>query len=149
MSIKRRFEVVSAYKDCDINLPQRKTEDSAGYDIESAVDIVLPPGKVTIVPTGIKAYMPKDEFLGLYIRSGLSVKNSLTLVNNVGIIDADFVDNPDNEGNIGVPIFNLGEYDYHVKKGDRIAQGIFQPYRRTYNDIPGGKRLSGTGSTGK
>ena len=100
----RGFEVVKEYKDKDINLPERKTKFSAGYDIEAAEDIVIPkfvPGaKPTLIPTGLKAYMEDDEVLYLYNRSSNPKKKGLVLANSVGVVDKDYYDNPENEGHI-------------------------------------------------
>jgi len=145
----RGFEVVSKFEGQQINIPVRKTALSAGYDIESADYITLRVGEVTIIPTGLKAFMNDDEYLGIHIRSGTSIKNTLMMINSQGIIDADYYNNADNEGHIGVPVFNAGNFDYHVKKGDRIAQGIFYKYLTTTNDNATGERTGGMGSTGK
>ena len=75
-----------------------KHRKSAGYDICLPEDIELLPGKLQLVPTGIKAYMQDDEFLGIHIRSSMAIKRHLRLVNNEGIVDADYYNNPDNEG---------------------------------------------------
>ncbi|MBR0284952.1 MAG: dUTP diphosphatase, partial [Selenomonadaceae bacterium] len=93
----RGFQVVSAFEGRGIHLPQRKTGASAGYDIEAAEDALLLPRGMTLVATGLKAYMQQDEVLYLYIRSGLSLRHQLMLMNNVGVIDADYYDNPENE----------------------------------------------------
>lgn len=85
---KCKFEVVSSYKDKNINLPTRKTSGSAGYDIEAAEDVVIKPHSSTAVPTGIKAYMDECLVLKLYIRSSLAFKRGLMLMNNVAVIDA-------------------------------------------------------------
>lgn len=143
----RRFAVVSAYREAGIHLPVRKTEQSAGYDLEAAADTVLKPGEVTLVPTGLKAYMEPDEVLQVFIRSGYSSRNRLSLINGVGVIDADYADNPDNEGEIMVAIYNHGEAPVVVKKGQAIAQAIFTRYLTTDADRPGGKRTGGFGST--
>ena len=70
---KRGFLVVKGYEDKDIHLPIRKTKDAAGYDLEAAIDITIPvfkPGiKPTLVPTGLKAYCAKDEYIMLVNRS--------------------------------------------------------------------------------
>ena len=73
---QRGFESVSKYKDAGIELPVRKTAASAGYDLQAAEDVILLPHAVTIVPTGLKAYMQQDEYLGLHVRSGFSIKNN-------------------------------------------------------------------------
>lgn len=147
----RGFKVVSKYETKGIQLPVRKTKYSAGYDLEAAEDVSLLPGAVTLVPTGIKAYMQPDEYLGIHIRSGLSVKNKLSLVNGEGIIDADYFNNSENEGHILIAIFNHGIQCVYINKGDRIAQGIF--YNYLVADHDGNTKFKiregGLGSTGK
>lgn len=145
----RGFEIVSQYVGCGITLPVRKTVSSAGYDIAAGQDATLSPGKVTLVPTGLKAYMGSDEYLGIHIRSGLAVKQSLSLINGQGIIDADYYNNPDNEGHILIAVFNHGDQPVVITKGTRLAQGIFYKYLIVDNDRPGGERLGGLGSTGQ
>lgn len=147
---KRGFEWVAAYKQAGLNLPSRKTSASAGYDIAAAEDVILRAGTVTMVPTGLKAYMASDEFLTICIRSGLSVKNSLSLINSQGIIDSDYYNNAENEGHILIAVFNHGNTDFSVTKGTRIAQGIFLNYLTTdYDDDNAlAVRSGGFGSTG-
>ncbi|HWQ61349.1 MAG TPA: dUTP diphosphatase [Negativicutes bacterium] len=145
----RGFEFINAYKDSCLPLPERKTAASAGYDIVAAADTVLPPGAVTLVPTGLKAYMQPDEYLGIHIRSGLAVKNALSLVNGQGVIDADYYDNPGNEGHILVAVINHGGEAVNIARGERIAQGIFYKYLRADGDSAASGREGGFGSTGK
>lgn len=146
----RGFELISAYKDKDIIIPTRKTQYSAGYDIAAAEDIILPPNSLSLVPTGIKAYMQSDEYLGIHIRSGLSIKSNLSLINSQGIIDADYYNNSENEGHIFIAIYNHNLQEIMINKGARIAQGIFYKYLLTDiddNDIFS-TRKGGLGSTG-
>lgn len=144
----RCFERV--HPDSTIKLPERKTDGSAGYDFFAPCDIEVPAKSFsTLIQTGIKAYMPDDEFLGLHIRSSLSVNKGLMLVNNVGIIDSDYCDNPDNDGNIGVKFYNTSENTCTIKAGDRIMQGIFTKYGVVDNDNTTEKRVGGIGSTGR
>ena len=147
----RGFEVVNAFVDKGINLPKRKTGRSAGYDIEAAADIVLVPHQVVLVPTGIKAYMQPDEYLGIHVRSGISIKNCISCINSQGIIDADYYNNPDNEGHIMVPLINHGAKEFFIAKGTRIAQGIFYKYLTVDGDEAGtgAVRQGGFGSTGE
>ena len=147
---QRGFEVVAAYAGGDIKLPQRKTAASAGYDISAAEAVTLPPGQVVLVPTGIKAYMQPDEYLGLHVRSGFSIKNRVSCINSQGVIDADYYNNPDNEGHIMVPLVNHGENIVKIPKGMRIAQGIFYRYLTVDGDEAGcgTGRQGGFGSTG-
>lgn len=145
----RGFEVITAYAEQDIKLPERKTTESAGYDIASAEDVTLVPGKVTLVPTGLKAFMGLGEYLAIYIRSGISIRNSLMLVNGTGIIDSDYYNNEENEGHIMIAMWNGGSEPFQIHKGDRIAQGIFMKYLLTADDEATGVRTGGIGSTGK
>lgn len=124
----RGFEIITKYKDKGISLPTRKTTYSAGYDIAAAEEILVPVGKVILVPTGLKAFMQSDEYLGIHIRSSVAVKNMLSLINNHGIIDADYYNNPENEGHILIPIINHGKENVVLSKNARIAQGIFYKY---------------------
>ena len=139
---------MSAWRDKGIHLPKRKTEKSAGYDIESAADVDLLPGKVVLIPTGLKAYMGADEYLAIHIRSSMAIKRGIILINSTGIIDADYYNNEDNEGHIMVAVYNTTRETVHVKKGDRVAQGIFIRYLKADGDEASGKRTGGVGSTG-
>lgn len=144
----RGFEIVTEWEGKGIHLPERKTEKSAGYDMEAAAAADLLPGKVTIVPTGLKSYMPDDEYLAIFVRSGLSIKRGIMLVNGTGIIDADYYGNSDNEGHIMVALYNTGDGVVKIEKGDRIAQGIFLKYGKVDGDCAQGTRSGGMGSTG-
>jgi dUTP pyrophosphatase len=147
--MSRRFEILPRYADEGLKLPERKTKLSAGYDFCARVTILCRPGEVTLVPTGVKAYMEDDDVLKMYIRSGLAFNNKLMLVNNTGIIDADYVDNPENEGEIILGIYNAGRDGYKIEKDQRVAQGIFEKYQLVDEEKPvTTKRKSGMGSTG-
>ena len=147
---KRGFEVVSKYEGKGINIPTRHTAASAGYDMEAAEETVLAPHRVTIVPTGLKAYMQPDEYLALHVRSGFSIKNMVSCVNDEGVIDADYYNSSANEGHIMVALMNFGDEPVKVDKGMRIAQGIFHRYLTVDGDEAGEgeKRAGGMGSTG-
>ncbi len=149
----RGFEVAKGFEDKNINLPERKTKFSAGYDIEAAEDIVIPkfvPGmKPTLVKTGIKAYMMDDEVLYLYNRSSNPSKKGLVLANGVGVIDKDYYGNPDNDGHIMFAFFNIKDEDIEIKKGDAIGQGVFAKYLTVDDDSSEGVRQGGFGSTSK
>lgn len=172
----RGFEIVTKYEDKELTLPVRATSGSAGYDIAAAENITIPSIwnvlsknegvqamtddsvveenkdylKSRLVPTGIKAYMPKDEYLMLVNRSSNPLKNNLSLPNGIGIIDSDYYNNPNNEGEIFVQLINYGLEDYTIEKGDRIAQGIFTPYRTVDQESENlGSRVGGFGSSGK
>ena len=149
----RGFEVAKGFEDKEINLPERKTMHSAGYDFEAAEDVVIPSFKKgmkpTIIKTGIKAYMGENEYLMLANRSSNPGKKGLILANSVGIIDKDYYENPDNDGNIMFAFFNVKDEDIQIKKGDVIGQGIFMPFLTADNDNAVGIRTGGFGSTNK
>lgn len=140
----RYFEVAEGFNKEDVVLPTRATVDSAGYDFVASEDVTIPVGQMRLVKTGVAAQMQDDEVLELFVRSSLAYKHQVTLQNSVGIIDRDFFPNP-----IGVLLRNEGEKPFIVKKGERIAQGLFKKYLKTVNDHVETKRDGGFGSTGK
>lgn len=103
--------------------------------------------KPTLVSTGVKAYMPKNTYLELSVRSSCPFKYWLIMANGVGIIDSDYADNPDNEGEIFFQLINLSTVPIILHKGDIIGQGIFKPYYVTNNDKATAERTGGFGST--
>lgn len=172
------FAAVSRFPEGAIKLPERKTKCSAGYDFEVAEDIIIPSykeqmgklgmnwdttrelddmaaitkaagAKPTLVPTGIKCYMNDNQYLELSVRSSCPLKYWLILANGVGIIDADYCDNEDNEGEIFFQIINLSPFPILLKKGDIIGQGILKKYEIMDDDKASGDRLGGFGSTSK
>ena len=145
----RGFEVVTAYENQGVQLPKRKTTESAGYDIECAEAVTIAPGEMKLVPTGLKAFMNYDEYLAIHIRSGMAVKRRLMLVNSTGIIDSDYYNNADNEGHIMIAYYNTNDQAYTLEKGERIGQGIFMKYLTVNDDAASGIRTGGIGSTGK
>ena len=147
----RGFEKIAKYADVEFQMPERKTQKSAGYDFCLPEDVVLEPGKLQLVPTGVKAYMQDDEYLGMHIRSSMAVKKRIMLVNNVGIIDADYYNNEDNEGHIMLALLNMGSEPIALPKGERVAQGIFYNYLVADGDEEDEKavRGGGFGSTSK
>jgi len=176
---KRGFEIVKKYEDQGINLPIRQTKNAAGYDIESAADFVVPSiwkfgvlnvfkfllnkGKMddekitevqkaikpVLVPTGIKAFMQEDEVLLIASRSSNPLKRGLSIPNGIGVVDADYYNNEANEGELFVQLINFFPVDYKVKKGERLAQGIFINYLTTDDDEGGlTQRHGGFGSSG-
>lgn len=150
---KRGFEVVKEYVNKGINLPVRKTKHSAAYDIEAAEKIVLPSFKQgmkpTLIPTGLKAYMQSDEVLLIVPRSSGPKKQGISFPHNVGVIDSDYYNNPENEGHIFVQCINLKDEDVVIKKGEAVAQAIFQKYLTVDDDNAEGERTGGFGSTDK
>ena len=153
MGRTRGFEIAKGFENCNINLPQRKTAYSAGYDFEAAEDTIVPafkPGMApTLIKTGIKAYMQDDEMLCLYNRSSNPKKKGLILANSVGIVDKDYYGNPDNDGHIMFAFYNFRDTDTEIKKGECIGQGIFEKYFIVDDDSASGLRQGGFGSTNK
>ena len=183
-----KFEKVNRFAEVDIKLPQRKTAESAGYDMEVAEDIIIPSyhnlidvtksvlspymlfddgniqsrvlslndvaevtkllnAKPTLVSTGMKCQLEPGTYLELSVRSSCPLKYWLILANSVGIIDGDYYNNPDNEGEIFFQMINLSPFDIRLNKGDIIGQGIIKPYLTTEDDIASGQRMGGFGST--
>lgn len=103
--------------------------------------------KITLVPTGIKCKIPEGYYLQLSVRSSLPLKHHLILANSVGIIDADYYNNPDNEGHIYFQIYNLFPYAIKISKGDCFGQGILLPYAICADDTTNAARIGGFGST--
>ncbi len=133
-----------------IELPKRSTRNSAGYDIKSIEDVILKSGESKVIKTGIKAFMNSDEVLYLYIRSSLGFKYDISLSNNVGVIDSDYYNNPDNEGHIQIKLINHGKSDFEIHIGDRIAQGVFMKYLCVDDEEKiVNSRKGGIGSTNK
>ena len=153
----RKFEIISKEQFVknvnaeyyeNIKLPQRTTKNSAGYDFYLPYDVVIPKKGRVLIHTGIKACMNSDEFLMVVIRSSLGVKKGLRMSNQVGIIDSDYYNNIDNEGEILVAIENNQESDVKLKADERVAQGIFMKYLVTDDEKEIKKiRLGGIGST--
>lgn len=139
--VKERFQSFEDYK-------QTETEDGSLSLDRLKQFCKLWKIKPTLVPTGVKARMPRDYYLQLSVRSSLPLNDWLILANGVGIIDSDYYNNPDNEGHIFFQLINLHPADIILHKGDRIGQGVFLPYytvnsENTVRD----ERTGGFGST--
>lgn len=123
-------------------LPKRATIGSAGYDFVAPYNIRVPSNGVAKIYTGATVYMLPDEVLKIYPRSSMAIKRGVTLVNDVAIIDSDF------RNEIVLALHNNSMSAVTIKKGEKIAQGIFQKYL-TCGDEPSVVRNGGIGSTGK
>ena len=142
----RRFERVSGYP--SVELPQRATKQSAGYDLVAAKETVIDAKQISLVPTGVKATFPANEVLYIVARSSLPVKFGLMLPNGVGVIDADYYNNPRNEGELFVMLYNFTDYAVTIPQGERIAQAIFSPFFTVSDEAePTASRQGGFGST--
>lgn len=149
---ERGFEIAKGWEDKDIHLPVRKTAKSAGYDVEAAEDVVIPPfklgGKPTLIPTGLKAYCKDDEYYMLVNRSS-GPKKGLVMSNGIGVADADYYGNETNDGHFFFQYYNILDHDLEIKKGDVIGQVIFQKFLVTDDDNAEGIRKGGFGTTDK
>jgi len=110
------------------SLPKRGTKCAAGYDFFALFDYTLKPGEIMKIPTGIKVTMEEDDVLLLVDRSSMGFKYNVRMCNQVGVIDADYYNNSNNEGHMWIRIQNEGDKDYVVKKGDGMIQGMFIKY---------------------
>lgn len=134
----------------DIQLPTRNDHRSAGYDFYLPQDVILLPGRKTLIWLDVKAYMQEDEVLEIYPRSSIGIKQGIMLSNTVGIIDASYYENEGNDGNIGLSLLNTSGVGVELKKGERVAQGVFKKFLTVDNDEPlNDVRKGGMGSSGK
>ena len=115
----------------DIPLPRYMTEHAAGMDVAAAVEgeEVILPGERKLIPTGIAIALPEGYEAQIRPRSGLAIKNGVTLVNSPGTIDTDY------RGEIGVIMINHGEDPFVIRRGDRIAQMVFHRVCRVAWDV--------------
>ena len=102
----------------DLPLPEYKSDAASGMDLLAAnrEDVVLAPGDIRLIPTGLHISLPVGYEAQVRPRSGLALKHGLTIVNAPGTVDADY------RGEIGVILANLGKEPFAVKRGTRIAQ---------------------------
>lgn len=131
-----------------IELPQRATSGSAGYDFKAPFTFKLKPGETVKIPTGIRVKIDDGWWLGCLPRSGLGFKYRLQLDNTMGVIDSDYYYS-DNEGHIFAKITNDSKSGKSVvvERGVSFMQAIFIPYGITYSDNATGVRNGGMGST--
>ena len=139
------FEVLIS---CDEEfMPTMGNPGDAGYDLRSTKQATLKPGERVTLPTGVSIALPQG-FVGLvHPRSGLAAKNGITVLNAPGTVDAGY------RGEISVTLINLGQENFEVSIGDRIAQIVFQSFESArfirVTELPGSQRGSaGFGSTG-
>jgi len=136
--------------DKNIKLPSYKTSGSSGMDLLACVrkKIIIKPGTTGIIPTGIAVAIPKNYEIQIRPRSGLALKNTISVLNTPGTIDSDY------RGEIKIILINLSKKTFIVKSGDRVAQMILCPIAKgKFNEV---KKLpktvrgkGGFGSTGK
>ncbi len=144
-----KVDVVQLPHAADLPLPEYATGQSAAVDLLAAVteDVVLAPGARTLIPTGLAIALPDGYEAQVRPRSGLALKNGITLANTPGTIDADY------RGEIGIILTNLSQEDFTVERGMRIAQMLIAPVTRlTWNAVSSldksERGSGGFGSTG-
>ncbi len=120
-----------AGSDRDIPLPAYESAGAAGADLRAnlpaesrAAGVILAPGARALVPTGLRVALPEGYEWQIRPRSGLAFRHGVTLVNAPGTIDADY------RGEVGVLLINLGEVDFTISHGERIAQAVLAPVVR-------------------
>lgn len=116
-----------------IPLPRYMTAHSAGMDLFADVEgeVVLKPGERRLIPTGIALAIPAGYEGQIRPRSGLALREGITVVNTPGTIDADY------RGEVGILLINLGQQPFRVKNGDRIAQLVIAPVCRAELELTG------------
>ena len=147
----RHFEVVKnehRKNDVEIKLPVRATKNSIAYDFYSPISVDIEPMCSQMIWTDVKAIFNSDEALLINVRSSMG-KQPVMIANTQGWIESDYANNPDNDGNIGFRLFNLGNTPYEIHVGDRIGQGMFIKYLTTDDDEATAQRMGGFGSSGK
>jgi len=109
-------------RDADLPLPAYMTPHAAGMDLRAALDteVILAPGAIALVPTGLAIALPTGFEAQIRPRSGLAVKHGIGLINSPGTIDADY------RGEVKIAVINLGPQAYTLHRGDRIAQMVVQ-----------------------
>lgn len=107
-----------------LGLPQYATTQSAGMDLEAAIDapVTLQPGERQLIATGLAIALPEGYEAQIRPRSGLAYKNGVTVLNSPGTIDADY------RGEVKVLLANLGQQAFTIERGMRIAQMVIAPY---------------------
>jgi dUTP pyrophosphatase len=124
--VKVKIKRIRPQEDSDLPSPRYMTEKSSGMDLYAAVneEIFLNPGQRRLIPTGIAVSVPEGYEAQVRPRSGLALRDGITVANTPGTIDADY------RGEIGVILINHGENPFQVKRGDRVAQMVIVPVAR-------------------
>ena len=133
---------------CDDLLPAKAHSDDAAWDLRSRVKMSVPPGKIALVPTGVFLELPYGVEAQVRPRSGLALKHSIGVLNSPGTIDAGY------RGEVGVILFNAGENEFAIERGDRIAQMVIATLPEVDMQLvkelsPSGRGGGGFGPTGK
>jgi dUTP pyrophosphatase len=125
----------------DIPLPAYETQDAAGMDLRAAIteEVTLAPGERRLISTGLRMVLPPGYEAQVRPRSGLAVRHGIGLVNSPGTVDADY------RGVVQVPVINLGQEPFTIRRGDRIAQMVVAPVTRAaWVEVSGAESLPAT-----
>ena len=117
-----RLEIVRL--DPGLPLPAYAREGDAGLDLATAADVTLAPGERQLVPTGLRIAVPEGHAGLILPRSGLALRDGVTVLNAPGLVDAGY------RGEVGVLLINHGAKPVSIRRGDRIAQLVIQPVAR-------------------
>jgi len=134
--------------DSTIPLPTYGTDDSAGFDLAAAHELSVEPRQIALVRTGLVIEVPAGHFLGIFARSSTPLKRGLMVANGVGVLDPDY-SGPDDE--VLIQVLNFTDAVVHVRRGDRLAQGIILPAPRvTWQEVGTIREVArgGFGATG-
>ena len=132
----------------DAIIPKYQTEEAAGFDLHSVEEKTVKAGEREVIKTGLAVALPKGYELQVRPRSGLALKNGITVLNTPGTVDSDY------RGELMVILFNTSKEDFAVKKGERIAQAIIKEILQAdfavVEELDSTERgVGGFGSTGK
>ena len=110
----------------DLSLPMYATDGASGMDVVANIkeDVILKSGERKLIPTGFSFQLKSGQELQVRPRSGLALKHGITVLNAPGTIDSDY------RGEVGVILINLGQEDFLIKRGDRIAQLVLANVER-------------------
>lgn len=103
-------------------IPAYARQGDAGADLKSAIDYVLLPGERFLIPTGVSIALPDNYVALIHPRSGLAARHGVTVLNTPGTVDSGY------RGEIKVILYNAGDADFRIQRGDRIAQMVIQEF---------------------
>ncbi len=134
----------------DIPLPEYQSEHAAGADIRAAVErpVILEPGMIKLIPTGLRMAIPQGYEGQVRPRSGLALKHGIGILNSPGTIDSDY------RGPVGIILYNAGAENFVIHRGDRIAQLVIAKHEQAMfklkENLENSRRgEAGFGSTGR
>src|SRR4051812_25685036 len=131
-----------------VALPRYESDGAAAFDLAASADVVIEPGEVALVPTGLVVEVPPGMFLAIFARSSTPLKRGLMVANGVGVVDSDYCGAKDE---VKIAVLNFWKVAVRVHAGDRIAQGMILPVSRvSWEETSDVSRASrgGFGSTG-